>query len=102
MSPERAQAYGRVMKTLADMGPAKLQPAEQDVIREAADAMFFAEDLEGDLEAAAALSRLGQMAARLVEADRWLFASADRLIQDVESCGPVAATDRELALELVA
>jgi hypothetical protein len=98
MSPERAQAYGRVMKTLADMGPAKLQPRERDVVREAADAMFFAGDLEGDYEAADALSRLGKLAARLVEADRWLFATADRLIHDVEACGPVAAPDRELAL----
>ena len=98
MSPERAQAYGRVMKTLADMGPAKLQSAEQALVREAADAMFFANDLDGDFEAADALARLGDLTARLVEADRLLFETADRLMHDVESCGPVAAPDRELAL----
>jgi hypothetical protein len=98
MTSQRAQAYGRVMKTLADMGPAKLQPVEQDIVREAADAMFFAADLEGDLEAAEALSRLGRLAARLVESDRWLFETADRLVQDVEECGPAAAPVRELAL----
>ena len=86
------------MKTLADMGPAKLQPGEQDVVRDAADAMFFAADLEGDLGAAEALSRLGRLAARLVESDRWLFETADRLVHDVESCGPAQAPVRELAL----
>lgn len=98
MTAERAQAYGRVMKTLADMGPAKLQPSERETVREAADAMFFAHDLEGDEQAAAALSRLGRLAARLVESERWLFETADRLVQDVEHCGPVAAPERELTL----
>ena len=86
------------MKTLADMGPAKLQPGEQDVVRDAADAMFFAADLEGNLEAAEALSRLGRLAARLVASERWLFETADRLVHDVESCGPAHAPDRALAL----
>jgi hypothetical protein len=80
------------------MGPAKLQPRERDVIREAADAMFFAHDLGGDYETAEAISQLGRLTARLVEADRWLFETADRLVQDVEHCGPAAAPVRELAL----
>ena len=46
MTSERTQAYGRVVKTLEDLGPAKLQPAEQDRIREAADNLIFAADLE--------------------------------------------------------
>ena len=37
MTSERTQAYGRVVKTLEDLGPAKLQPAEQDRVRDAAD-----------------------------------------------------------------
>jgi hypothetical protein len=88
MTSDRSNAYGRVMKTLSDIGPAKLQPSEREVIREAADAMFFADDVEGDLDAAEALSRLGRMAAALVDADRWLFETADRLVHDVEACGP--------------
>jgi hypothetical protein len=88
MTSDRSIAYGRVMKTLADVGPAKLQPAEHEIVREAADAMFFADDLEGNLYAAGALSRLGQLAARLVESDRWLFETAERLVHDVEACGP--------------
>jgi hypothetical protein len=98
MTPERANAYGRVMRTLADLGPAKLQRHEQDVIREAADAMFFAHDLDGDEHAAAAMSELGLLAARLVASDRWLFETADRLVHDVEHCGPAAIPARELAL----
>ncbi|MBA2261778.1 MAG: hypothetical protein H0W03_03805, partial [Solirubrobacterales bacterium] len=38
---ERSQAYGRVMRTLADVGPAKLLADEQDLIRESADELLF-------------------------------------------------------------
>jgi hypothetical protein len=38
MTSERTQAYGRVVKTLDDLGPTKLQPAEQERIRDAAEA----------------------------------------------------------------
>jgi hypothetical protein len=88
MNAERAAAYGRVMKTLSDMGPAKLQPSEQDLVREAADAMLFAQDLDDDAHAVMALDALQEMAETLVEADRWLFETADRLLKDVEQCGP--------------
>jgi hypothetical protein len=91
MTSDRSDAYGRVMKTLADVGPAKLQPAERELVREAADAMFFAEDLVGDIHAAEALSRLGRLAASLVDSDRWLFETAERLVRDVEACGPQPA-----------
>jgi hypothetical protein len=93
MNAERAQAYGRVMKTLADMGPAKLQPRERDLVREAADAMLFAEDLGQDAHAQMAFDALQEMAEKLVEAERWLFASADRLLRDVEECGPLVAIE---------
>ena len=42
MTNERTQAYGRVVKTLDELGPSKLLPAEQARIREAADCLFFA------------------------------------------------------------
>ena len=95
MNAERAQAYGRVMKTLADMGPAKLQPRERDLIREAADAMLFAEDPTADAHAMLALSAMQNMAENLVESERWLFQTADRLLRDVEECGPGAPVDAE-------
>ena len=99
MNADRAQAYGRVMKTLADMGPAKLQPRERDLIREAADAMLFAQDGAGDAHAQMAFDALQEMAENLVESDRWLFQTADRLLRDVEDCGPgVPAQVDDLAL----
>jgi hypothetical protein len=91
MTSDRSNAYGRVMKTLADIGPAKLQPAEREIVREAADAMFFAEDIEANIHAAEALLRLAQLATTLVESDRWLFETADRLVHDVQACGPQPA-----------
>ena len=95
MTAERAQAYGRVMKTLADIGPAKLQPRERDLVREAADAMLFADDAQQDAHALMALQALQEMAENLVESERWMFQSADRLLRDVEDCGP-ADTAAEL------
>ncbi|MEA2312176.1 MAG: hypothetical protein QOE28_2144, partial [Solirubrobacteraceae bacterium] len=52
MNSERTQAYGRIVKTLDELGPAKLQPGEQERIRDAADTLVFAADLD---EARAAL-----------------------------------------------
>ena len=42
MTSERTQAYGRIVKTLEDLGPAKLLASEQERIREAADTLIFA------------------------------------------------------------
>ncbi len=89
MTSERSQAYGRVMKWLADVGPAKLNGPEQDIVRNAADSLFFCEDLAADDQAQEAVAELKAMTARLVEADRWLPETADRLLADVEGCGPL-------------
>ena len=88
MTPERSQAYGRVMNTLADMGPSKLHRREQDAIRHAADTLLFATDLEHDYEARAALEQMRDLTETLFESERWLFDTADRLLTDVEDCGP--------------
>jgi hypothetical protein len=98
MTADRSQAYARVMKTLADMGPAKLQPREQDLIREAADAMFFAEDLEQDAHAQMAFDALREMTETLVASDRWLLETAGRLLADIEDCGPLVAVDDYYAI----
>jgi len=90
MTAERSQAYGRVMKMLADMGPAKLQPSERDLVREAADAMLFAEDYDQDAHAQMAMGALQELAETLIESERWMFESADRMLRDVEDCGPFA------------
>jgi hypothetical protein len=87
MTSERSQAYGRVMKTLADIGPAKLHADEQELIREAADTLFFAEGESGEQ----LLDRVDELAGRLVDSDRLLAETADQLLRDLEDCGPATA-----------
>jgi hypothetical protein len=84
MDNDRSQAYGRVMKLLADDGPAKLLAPEQETIRSAADALFF----EGD--AYDELSAVEDLAQHLVESDRWLPDRARKLVDDVAACGTSA------------
>jgi hypothetical protein len=86
MNSERTQAYGRVVRTLEDLGPTKLQPAEQDRIRDAADTLIFATGLE---EARAALEDVDALAEHLVASDRWSDERARQLVEDILACGPV-------------
>ncbi len=78
------------MKTLADLSASKLHPEEQDLVREAADALFFCEDLEGDPAAERALSDFYELVDRLMESERLLPETAGHLTAAVEACGPVA------------
>ena len=84
MNSERSQAYGRVMKTLADIGPAKLHEGEQEVIRDAADAMFFSDDARPEV----VLNRADELVTRLVAAGRLLDETAGQILSDLEDCGP--------------
>jgi hypothetical protein len=86
MTSDRTQAYGRVIKTLDDLGPAKLQPAEQDRIREAADTLIFAADLD---EARSALADVEALVEHLVASGRWTAERAEQLAVDLLACGPV-------------
>jgi hypothetical protein len=90
---ERSQAYGRVVSTIRDVGAAKLLPAEQDTLREAADALFFTDDALGDPDALAAVGRVEALASHLVETNRWAPERAAELVEDVVACGlvPLAA-----------
>ena len=88
MNTERTQAYGRVVKTLDELGPTKLQPAEQDRVREAADTLIFAADLD---EARAAMADVDSLAEHLVASDRWSEERARQLVDDLLACGPVTA-----------
>jgi hypothetical protein len=88
VTPERSKAYGRLMKVIAAEGEAALEPAEQEVLREAADAMFFCEDLALDDDARDALARVSDLAGQLVGAERWDPELAEQVLQDLESCGP--------------
>ena len=87
MTSERANAYGRVMKTLSDIGPSKLHDREQELIRDAADTLFFAE-ADRDEDAWGALDSMGSLMAQLAEADRLLPETAERLLDDLRGCAP--------------
>ena len=88
MNTERTQAYGRVVKTLEDLGPTKLQPAELDRVRDAADTLIFAGDLD---EAREAMADIDALAEHLVASDRWSDERARQLVDDLLACGPVTA-----------
>ena len=91
MSPERAQAYGRLMHSLRDDGPDPLRDEERAMVREAADALLFCEALARDEEARDGLTRVGDLAGDLVGSGRWGPQRAEQLLRDIESCGPMAA-----------
>ena len=88
MNSERTQAYGRVVKTLDELGPTKLQPAEQARVRDAADTLIFAADLD---DARAAMADVDSLAEHLVASDRWSEERARQLVDDLLACGPVTA-----------
>lgn len=77
------------MKMLADLSASKLHPDEQDVVREAADALFFCEDLENDPAAEQALADLYELVDRLMESERLIPETAGCLTAAVEACGPL-------------
>ena len=78
------------MRTLEDIGPAKLLDSERERIRAAADTLFFAEDLGTDAEAREAVSDITALARHLVESERWLDDTARKLVDDVLATGPLA------------
>ena len=90
MTSERSQAYGRVVKAVDDLAAAKLHREEQETIRAAADALLFCQDLRTDPAAEDALASVYELADHLVESDRLSRERAQRLVLDVESCGPFA------------
>jgi hypothetical protein len=87
MTGIRARAYRRIVKTLRDVGPTTLRPAEQACIREAADAMLFSEDLDAR-DARQALASVTGLADDLVDARRWTPWRAMQLLDDLWACGP--------------
>ena len=87
MTSDRTQAYGRVTKTLEDLGPSKLLPGEQHRIREAADNLIFAAGLD---EARDSLADVEALAEHLVASGRWTAERAEQLVDDLLACGPVA------------
>jgi len=71
-------------------GSDALAPSEQEVLREAADALLFCEDLSWDDEARDGVTRVGELAGDLVGSGRWAPDRAEQLLRDIEACGPLA------------
>jgi hypothetical protein len=89
MTSDRSKAYGRVMRTLEDLGPSKLQRSEQDRLREVADNLLFCDD-PSDAAAAEAIADARSLVDHLVAAGRWTDERAAELADDLAACGPVA------------
>jgi hypothetical protein len=88
MTAERAHAYGHVATLLRELGPAKLTPAEQERMRDAADDLIFCSNLVTDECAQDAVRDVGALGHHLVEAGRWSERLAGRLLEAVYGCGP--------------
>jgi hypothetical protein len=86
MTSERAQAYGRVMRTLREVGSSKLLESEQEQIRHAADTLLFSEDSS---ECSFVSIEVTQLAQHLVDSGRWSQERADQLVNELAACGPV-------------
>lgn len=87
MTPERSNAYRRVLHTLSEVGPSKLLAEEQERIRDAADELLFSHEAE-DIPALDALADIEALCDALVECGRWEQVSASRLSETVRACGP--------------
>jgi hypothetical protein len=87
MNSERTQAYGRVIRTLEDVGPTKLHADEQERIREAADTLIFAATAG---EVRDTLAEVDVLAEHLVATGRWSEERAAELVQDLVACGPLS------------
>jgi hypothetical protein len=94
MSPERTNAYRRVLQTLNELGPSKLQSGEQDRIRYAADSLLFCGDLSADGGAQESLADTRLLFEILVDSGRWEQVTADKLSDDIRACGPAPALER--------
>jgi hypothetical protein len=90
MTSDRAQAYGRVMDAIQAYEGANLHSNEVQVVREAADALLFCEDLEADPVAADALGAFHTLTDQLLENGRLGSERVGLLTADVEACGPLA------------
>jgi hypothetical protein len=88
MTSDRARAYGQLMATLREAGPAKLHADELDLIREAADVLLFCDDLEHASSAHELLGQVIAVAEGMVSSQRWTAQRLEQLIDDLAACGP--------------
>ena len=87
MNSERTEAYGRVLRRLADVGASMLHAPEQARIRDAADTLIFSATLD---DARAALEDVDALCEHLVATGRWTEESAAELANELLACGPLA------------
>ena len=80
MNATRAEAYGRVVKTLEDLSDSKLHEDELQIVRDAADALFFCEDMNADPSAEQSLAKHYELMDRLVESERVQTETTEKLI----------------------
>jgi hypothetical protein len=97
MTSARASAYKRVTQTVRDLGPAKLWPAEEACIRDAADALLFCHDLSADPDAREAFAAVMVVGDDLIGADRWTPERTLRLLDHIWACGPGGALVESVA-----
>jgi hypothetical protein len=88
MTSERTQSYSRVIRTIDDLGPAKLLGNEQQRIRDAADTLIFSAAIDG--AESAAIADVETLVEHLVESGRWTAERAEELRDDILGCGPMA------------
>ncbi len=88
MDGDRAHAYGRAMRTLADFSVGTLDATEQAVVREAADALLFCEGAETDPVTEVALCAFFDL---VLTTDRIAPETAAHLTAVVLACGPLTA-----------
>jgi hypothetical protein len=93
MSPERVQAYRRVVQILDELGPSKLLDSEQERIRNAADNLIFSQDLFEDPAAQESLDDVERLCNELVASGRWEQVTATRLSDGISQCGPIHAAE---------
>jgi hypothetical protein len=79
------------MDTIGEYEGTKLHPEEVQVVRDAADALLFCEDLDADQGAMEALDRFHHLTDQLLENDRVSSERVGQLTADVEACGPLTA-----------
>ena len=77
-----------MIKTVRDIGPAKLRSSEQALTRLAADSLLFCADIVDDRSARAAFSDFEAMGEHLVATGRWTAQRAAQFAEDVWACGP--------------
>ncbi len=100
MTPNRSSAYVRVVKTLDDMGPSKLHDLERQRVRNAADALLFADT--ADAAAMDALADVEHLTRHLIDTGRWTAERASQLSDDIAACGPELSEDVPVAEQAAA